>query len=100
MPQVRRPTSKIERGDLFSQALALDQRYNQSIAILFIDLDEFKPINDTYGYAAGDKVLQEVALRLRNVIRKSDSRYLVHVPLCPRVLQIDSNAASIALPGG
>lgn len=41
------------------------------MAVMLIDLDGFKPINDQYGHAAGDEVLMAIALRLRNVVRKS-----------------------------
>ncbi|MFT8550420.1 MAG: GGDEF domain-containing protein [Acetobacter okinawensis] len=44
----------------------------QTIGFLMIDLDRFKPINDTYGHATGDNVLRALALRLRKNIRKSD----------------------------
>lgn len=42
------------------------------LALLYIDLDGFKPVNDRYGHAAGDAVLQEVALRLRKCLRQND----------------------------
>lgn len=51
----------------------LAKRHNQLLAVLFIDLDEFKPINDTLGHAIGDQVLIHAARRLEKVIRTSDT---------------------------
>ncbi|NNJ60887.1 MAG: diguanylate cyclase [Dactylosporangium sp.] len=48
-------------------------RYNRSLAVLFIDLDGFKPINDTYGHAAGDEVLKAVANRVTVAVRGTDT---------------------------
>ncbi|MFO7593013.1 MAG: GGDEF domain-containing protein [Pseudomonadota bacterium] len=45
---------------------------NQRLAVFFIDLDNFKPINDTYGHEVGDKLLQEAARRLKQQLRGSD----------------------------
>ncbi|HAS51465.1 MAG TPA: hypothetical protein DCS21_06890, partial [Gammaproteobacteria bacterium] len=56
----------------FGKCLAMAKRNNTRIALMFIDLDRFKPINDTWGHAVGDRVLQEAAQRMSNSIRKSD----------------------------
>lgn len=58
---------------IFSQALARSRRNGKPLAILFIDLDRFKNVNDTLGHGAGDKVLKEVAERLRRCLRDSDT---------------------------
>jgi diguanylate cyclase (GGDEF)-like protein/PAS domain S-box-containing protein len=49
------------------------QRYKRSLALFFIDLDHFKPINDSLGHDAGDDLLKEVASRLRSHLRQSDT---------------------------
>ena len=58
---------RVERG------LALAKRHDKPLALLFIDLDKFKPINDTWGHAVGDLVLQEVAHRMQSCVRESDT---------------------------
>jgi diguanylate cyclase (GGDEF)-like protein len=51
-------------NDRVSQSIALARRQRRSVAILFLDLDRFKYINDSLGHATGDKLLQSVARRL------------------------------------
>jgi diguanylate cyclase (GGDEF)-like protein/PAS domain S-box-containing protein len=55
------------------QEFCLAKRNNKKLALLCIDLDKFKPINDTYGHAIGDMVLVEVANRMQSCLRESDS---------------------------
>jgi len=55
------------------QALSQAQRYKRSMALLFLDLDHFKKINDSMGHAAGDIVLKEVATRLTACVRLDDT---------------------------
>ncbi|MCE9665947.1 EAL domain-containing protein [Halomonas sp. M5N1S17] len=52
---------------------ALSQRQDRTMAVLFVDLDDFKPINDSLGHAIGDKVLVEVACRLDSAMRPGDT---------------------------
>ena len=59
-------------SDRLSQALALARRNSTRLVVFFIDLDGFKPVNDTHGHAAGDVVLQETARRLLASVRSSD----------------------------
>src|SRR5882672_9677359 len=59
--------------DRLTQAMALAKRNDWPMAVLFIDPDRFKLINDTLGHGAGDKLLKEAAERLRSCIRASDT---------------------------
>ena len=59
--------------DRLRQGLANSRRHGSHGALLFIDLDHFKSINDTYGHEAGDKLLCEVARRLRQSVREGDT---------------------------
>jgi diguanylate cyclase len=59
--------------DRIEHALLRGQRETGSVALLFIDLDDFKAVNDTMGHGAGDTVLAEVAARLRSVVRGADT---------------------------
>jgi diguanylate cyclase len=59
--------------DRLEQAVSLARRRGNRIAVFFIDLDDFKQINDTLGHAAGDEALRLVARRLEAVVRDSDT---------------------------
>lgn len=59
--------------DRLRNGLAQAQRHNWRLAVMFIDLDDFKSINDTHGHEIGDRVLQAVAQRLQTVVRSGDT---------------------------
>ena len=59
--------------DRLGQAMASSQRSSRYCALMFLDLDNFKPINDSYGHAIGDALLVEVANRIKSCIRQSDT---------------------------
>lgn len=60
-------------NDRLQQAISLAKRDSRQFALLYLDLDKFKPVNDTLGHAAGDELLQAVAARIRQQVRESDT---------------------------
>lgn len=59
--------------DRFKQVMAISKRSKHYGAVLFLDLDKFKKLNDTYGHDAGDLLLQQVGQRISNVVREVDT---------------------------
>jgi diguanylate cyclase (GGDEF)-like protein len=60
-------------ADRLAQATAQSERYSRGFAVLVVDLDRFKSINDSLGHIAGDEMLKEVARRLSRLLRKADT---------------------------
>jgi len=65
-------SNRREFDELLEQALARRRRTQQPLALIFLDVDHFKAINDTHGHGAGDVVLKEFAARLHSSLRETD----------------------------
>jgi diguanylate cyclase (GGDEF)-like protein/PAS domain S-box-containing protein len=77
--------------DRLERALAASKRNGNRTALMFLDLDRFKPVNDTYGHAVGDVLLQHAAARMTSCLRESDTvgriggdEFVVLLPLAER----------------
>ncbi|WP_153108759.1 bifunctional diguanylate cyclase/phosphodiesterase [Propionivibrio limicola] len=103
--------NRVLLADRLRQSMVLSMRRGLSLAVLYLDLDGFKPVNDRYGHDVGDKLLQTVAQRMKDVLREGDtiSRIggdefvavlvdLEHEPDCLPVLERLLHAASMPLP--
>ena len=80
-------------GDRLQQALAAARRNNAHLALMYIDLDQFKPVNDCYGHAMGDMLLKEAAERIQDCMREADTvariggdEFMVLLPLVESAL--------------
>ncbi|MDP2751753.1 MAG: EAL domain-containing protein [Rhodocyclaceae bacterium] len=65
--------NRLMMTDYMQRALARARRQNRALSVLYIDLDNFKPINDTFGHDAGDEALRVMAERMLACIRKTDT---------------------------
>ena len=65
--------NRILLGDRLAQAISLAHRHGKQFALMFLDLDRFKEINDSLGHVVGDQLLQSVAKRLTAAVRSSDT---------------------------
>jgi diguanylate cyclase (GGDEF)-like protein/PAS domain S-box-containing protein len=65
--------NRVLLNDRIAQAVSHADRNRSQVALLFLDLDRFKTVNDSLGHSVGDKMLQEVARRLRGCMRASDT---------------------------
>jgi diguanylate cyclase (GGDEF)-like protein/PAS domain S-box-containing protein len=70
--------NRIQFEDHLRAAVATAERHGRPFAVLFLDLDNFKAINDAWGHAAGDGVLMEIGRRLRGSLRVSDTLARLH----------------------
>ncbi|WP_295591287.1 sensor domain-containing diguanylate cyclase [uncultured Lamprocystis sp.] len=85
------------------QALTLARRYRRRLGLLFLDLDGFKVINDRYGHRTGDLLLQQVAARLREHLRASDTvcrqggdEFVTLAPECQQAADLEHLAQTLA----
>ena len=87
---------------LFTQSLASCKKRQQNLALLFIDLDDFKPVNDVLGHAAGDQLLEQLALRLSKnlapehyLIRLGGDEFLLLAPFTNERNELDQLAQTL-----
>ncbi len=88
--------------DRMRQAIRTADREGHKVGLVYFDLDNFKPVNDTHGHAVGDRLLRMVAQRLRAALRKSDTlarvggdEFAVLLPRCQQPQDAERVAATI-----
>ena len=84
--------------DRVTHCIASAKRNNSKLAVMFLDLDRFKLINDTLGHSVGDKLLQATAERLQNCLRSTDSVALnSNAPINPSIARLGGDEFIILL---
>jgi len=87
--------------DRMKQEIAYAKREQKKFALMFLDLDDFKEVNDKFGHDIGDQLLQGVAKRFRKLLRKTDTICRLggdeFIILLPRLTQPRENAVDVAL---
>ena len=88
--------------DLLAHAIALAARNGKRVAVLMLDLDRFKSVNDSFGHHIGDRLLEAVAVRLRNCLRESDivarlggDEFVIGLPLVEKDQDIEQVARKV-----
>jgi diguanylate cyclase len=94
--------NRVYGEQLYLQLLKTCQQHKQELALLFLDLDNFKPVNDALGHAAGDELLKQIAKRLnatlsttQKVIRFGGDEFLILVPFNPHDEQLGELATAV-----
>ena len=89
-------------GERLREEIARASRHGSALAVMFIDLDHFKEVNDTLGHQAGDRLLLEVGRHIRHLVRESDvvarlggDEFVVILPDCGDALQLERIAQDV-----
>ncbi len=87
-------------NDRLGQAISLAKRDSRRFALLYLDLDKFKPVNDTLGHNAGDELLRNASNRMRRQVRESDTVARVGGDEFALILRDINNHESVAAVAG
>ena len=96
-------SNRVMLDDRMTAALSASRRHSGTVGLIYMDLDDFKPINDTHGHSVGDRVLRIIAERMLNCVRETDTIARVggdeFIALFPRLTdktELGAKARSIA----
>jgi diguanylate cyclase (GGDEF)-like protein/PAS domain S-box-containing protein len=88
--------------DVLAHAIALANRNGKRVAVLMLDLDRFKNVNDSFGHHIGDRLLEAVAVRLRNCLRESDivarlggDEFVIGLPMVDKHQDVEQVASKV-----